>query len=207
MRRSGEKTEKAAKKPVWLQFCRMPTEQAARRLLGMRLVRETPEGVIMGSIVEVEAYGGTEDAGSHISRAVTDRTKIMAETPGLAYVYIIYGMHHCLNVVAHVDGAAGAVLIRAVEPLSGVELMQRRRGAVRERELCNGPGKLCQAFGITKELNGHCLTEPPLYLAGGETIAEDAIEATKRINIDYAGEAKEWPWRFYIKENRYVSRK
>lgn len=207
MRRGGEKTNAKGAEPAWLQYCRMPTEQTARRLLGMHLVRKTPEGVITGKIVEVEAYGGTEDAGSHISRAVTERTKIMAEAPGLAYVYIIYGMHHCLNVVAHVDGAAGAVLIRAVEPLSGVELMQRRRGAVRERELCNGPGKLCQAFGITKELNGHCLTEPPLYLTGGDTIAEDAIEVTKRINIDYAGEAKEWPWRFYIKANRYVSRK
>lgn len=83
----------------------------------------------------------------------------------------------------------------------------RRRGAVRERELCNGPGKLCQAFDITKALNGHCLAERPLYLTQGEAISEDMIEATKRINIDYAGEAKEWPWRFYIKENRYVSRK
>ena len=196
-----------AKDTTLLSICRAETQIAARNLLGACLVSETPEGLVSGKIVEVEAYGGPADAGSHISRAVTDRTKIMAAAPGLAYVYIIYGVHCCLNVVAHADGQAGAVLVRAIEPVSGVPLMQQRRGVERVRMLCSGPGKLCQSFGITKHLNGHALTDSPLYVTVGEPVADDQVVAAKRINIDYAGEAKEWLWRFYIKDNSYISHK
>ncbi len=194
-------------KQALFALCRQPTELAACSLLGARLVSDTPEGRVAGRIVEVEAYGGAADRGSHISRAVTERTKIMAARPGLAYVYLIYGMYHCLNVVAHADGEAGAVLVRAVEPLEGLDLMKARRGTERVRNLCNGPGKLCQAFGITKRHNGHCLTEAPLYIVPGEKPAEAEVAAAPRINIDYAGEAKDWLWRFYLKGNQYVSKK
>ncbi len=190
-----------------LTLCRQATELAASALLGAQLVSDTPEGRVAGRIVEVEAYGGAADGGSHISRAVTERTKIMAGRPGLAYVYLIYGMHHCLNVVAHEDGEAGAVLVRAVEPLEGLALMEARRGTARVRDLCNGPGKLCQAFGITKRHNGHCLASPPLYIVPGARPAAAEIAVAPRINIDYAGEAKDWLWRFYLSGNPYVSRK
>ncbi len=191
----------------WSEFQFAETVAVARDLLGAHLVSETADGVVSGKIVEVEAYGGFSDAGSHISRGVTERTKIMLDRPGLAYVYIIYGVHHCLNVVAHPEGQAGAVLIRALEPLNGIGIMQKRRGVQENRSLCSGPGKLCQAFGITKEHNGHFLAEQPLYLVRGDQVGEDQIAAVPRVNIDYAGEAKHWPWRFYIKGNAYISRK
>jgi len=191
----------------WSAFCLEEPVAVARKLLGTHLVGETAGGSVSGMIVEVEAYGGFSDAGSHISRGVTERTKIMLDTPGLAYVYIIYGVHHCLNVVAHSMGQAGAVLIRAVEPLTGIEVMQRRRGVDAIRSLCSGPGKLCQAFGITKDHNGHFLGEQPVYITFERKVDTEQIVAVPRVNIDYAGEAKHWPWRFYIKENAYVSRK
>jgi len=191
----------------WSEFRFAETVAVARDLLGSHLVSETADGVVSGKIVEVEAYGGFSDAGSHISRGVTERTKIMLDRPGLAYVYIIYGVHHCINVVAHPEGQAGAVLIRALEPLSGIDIMQKRRGVQEIRSLCSGPGKLCRAFGITKEHNGHFLAEQPLYLLQGPQVGDEQIAAVPRVNIDYAGEAKHWPWRFYIKNNRYISRK
>lgn len=191
----------------WLSFCSEDTVAVARSLIGMHLVKDMPDGRLIGKIVEVEAYGGFDDAGSHISRGITERTKIMLDTPGLAYVYLIYGMYHCLNVVAHTEAKAGAVLIRAVEPLDGIEIMHKRRSIEKIRDLCNGPGKLCQAFGITKYHNGHFLNNSPLYITNGESIASDMIVATPRINIDYAGEAAGWPWRFYIKGSKYISRK
>lgn len=179
----------------------------ARDLLGKFLIHDTHEGQLIGKIVEVEAYGGLQDAGSHASRGITERTKIMFDNPGLAYVYLIYGMHYCLNVTAHVNGQAGAILLRAVEPISGIEFMKKRRAKESIRDLCSGPGKLCQAFGVNKSHNGHQLTSSPLYITEGEPITEDAVVATPRINIDYAGEAKNWPWRFYSKESLFISRK
>lgn len=191
----------------WITFCQKDPVTVAKNILGAYLIRETSEGIIKGRIVEVEAYGGFHDAGSHISKGVTARTKIMLDTPGLAYVYIIYGMYHCLNLVAHTENQAGAVLIRAVEPLEGLEIMKQRRGLSVTKNVCNGPGKLCQAFGITKADNGHLLSEQPLYIVKGAPLPEEQVAATPRVNIDYAGEAKEWLWRFYIKDNPYISRK
>lgn len=189
----------------WQAFCEDDPVSVARKLLGAYLISETSEGKITGKIVEVEAYGGFSDPGSHISKGITNRTKIMMEKPGIAYVYVIYGMYNCLNVVAHTAGQAGAVLIRAVEPLTGVEIMQKRRNCLKLKNLCSGPGKLCQAFGITKEFNGHLLIASPLYIKSEEAVLTDnEILAVARVNIDYAGEAKEWPWRFYIKGNKYV---
>lgn len=179
----------------------------ARDLLGKYLTHDTPEGQLIGKIVEVEAYGGLQDPGSHASRGITERTKIMFDKPGFAYVYLIYGMHYCLNASAHINGQAGAILLRALEPINGIELMKKNRAKDSLRDLCSGPGKLCQALGVNKNHNGRQLITSPLYIAAGEFIAEDAIMATPRINIDYAGEAKDWPWRFYIKGNSFISRK
>ena len=179
----------------------------ARDLLGKYLIHDTPEGQLIGKIVEVEAYGGLQDKGSHASRGITDRTQIMFDKPGFSYVYLIYGMHYCLNASAHITGQAGAILLRALEPIGGIELMKKNRGKDSLRDLCSGPGKLCQALGVNKNHNGRQLIATPLRIAEGEPVTEDEIVATPRINIDYAGEAKDWPWRFYIKGNLFISRK
>jgi len=182
-----------------------PTE-VAPRLLGKFLVHAAPDGRCVGRIVETEAYLGPEDQASHSSRR-NPAARLMFGPPGVAYVYLIYGMHHCLNVVAHPPDGVGAILIRAVEPIEGRETMQRRRPAARrERDLTNGPGKLCAAFHITRRHNGLDATRPPLYFEDRGD-GPGRIVASPRIGVDYAGEWAKKPWRFYLPDSPCVSRR
>jgi len=177
----------------------------AKELLGKHLVRRVKEGDMIGKIVEVEAYRGSDDPASHAYRGERPRNKLMFGKAGIAYVYFIYGNHHCLNVTTEREGTPGAVLFRALEPVKGIEIMQKNRGTKSLSSLTNGPGKLTQALHITKKQNGLDLTnEGELFLHDPRGKEFPEIVSTKRVGVK-AGLDK--PWRFYIKENRFVSRK
>jgi len=176
----------------------------ARELIGKKLVTNLPEGRTSGIIVETEAYMGKIDAAAHSFRGKTERTKIFFGAGGFVYVYMIYGAHICTNVVANTENFPEAVLIRALEPVDGVELMIRRRGKKNLRELCSGPGKLSQAMGITKNFYGADLCGDEIFIEPAENFQAD-IAATKRINIAYAGAAADYPWRFVAAGNKFLS--
>jgi DNA-3-methyladenine glycosylase len=164
----------------------------ARDLIGCLLVHDAAEGRTVGRIVEAEAYG-FEDPGSHANRGRTPRNAPMFEEAGRAYVYFTYGMHFCLNAVAHAPAVPGAVLIRAVEPLEGIELMRLRRGgAIRDRDLARGPGRLTQSFGLNKEHNRLELTRRPLYICAGERYPEGAVSAGPRIGLGPTQDGRAW---------------
>ena len=165
----------------------------ARELIGKKLVTVLPEGVTSGIIVETEAYMGSIDAAAHSYHGKTERTKIFYGAGGFVYVYLIYGMHICTNVVANAEDIPEAVLIRALRPVDGVELMTLRRGKKNLRGLCSGPGKLSQALGITKDFYGEDLCGEKIFIEPAENLS---VASTKRINIDYAGAAADFPWRF-----------
>ncbi|MBQ8919238.1 MAG: DNA-3-methyladenine glycosylase [Acidaminococcaceae bacterium] len=190
-------------------FFRQDTVALAQKLLGCLLVHRTPEGIAGGMIVETEAYVGAVDKACHAYQNRSERTEIMYHDGGYAYVYLIYGMHHCFNVVTGPAGEGNAVLIRALEPVFGIDLMCRRRNTLNLQNLCSGPGKVCQALGITKKDYGLdlCNKNSPLFLLPFRCFSEEQLAASPRINVDYAEEAAQWPWRFYVKENRYVSKK
>lgn len=177
------------------------TPTIARNLLGKILVHDTSEGKIAGRIVETEAYLGTNDPASHTARGPTPRNSSMFGQPGCGYVYISYGVHHCFNVVCQPQGVGEGVLIRALEPLGGIDLMRKNRGTVADKQLTNGPGKLCQALGINLSHNGHDLARPPLYLL--DAAAPSTISTSSRIGISVGCEL---PLRFYEAGNSYVSR-
>ena len=158
-------------------------------------------------IVEVEAYVGPGDKGAHsYGNRRTDRTEIQYGPGGYAYVYAIYGMHSCFNVVTAEQEKPEVVLIRALEPVDGIALMQQRRNVNRDVDLCNGPGKLCQAMGITKAQYGCDLCASELWLEPYQTIEQGRILVSPRINIDYAGEYRDQMWRYFIKDHPYVSK-
>ncbi|MCB1020634.1 MAG: DNA-3-methyladenine glycosylase [Bryobacterales bacterium] len=183
-------------------FYDRPTEQVARELLGKRIVH-TAGGLTAGRIVETEAYLGDGDEAAHSFAGVTPRTRVIFGPPGHAYVYFSYGMHHCLNLVAEAEGKAGCVLIRALEPVEGLDLMfERRRRARSLRDLCSGPGKLTQALGVTLEQYGADLTQGALTVHEG-TAAEFRIAQGPRIGITRSAEL---PQRFWIRDSPYVSR-
>lgn len=201
--------------PVEQAFFDQPTEKLALALLGQILVHESPEGTTAGRIVEVEMYRGPGDKGAHsYGGRPTPRTKVMYGPPGYAYVYLIYGMYYCLNVVAAPTGAPEAILLRAIEPLAGWDLMARRRHlsgtgpTPRARaKIASGPGRLAQALGITKAYYGHPLWQAPLYIAAPDDAkGETAVCRGPRINIHYAEEARDFPWRFWICGHPSVSR-
>lgn len=178
----------------------------AKDLLGRYLVHADEDGITIGKIIETEAYRGTLDAAAHsYSGKPTARTKIMFGPGGYAYVYLIYGMYYCLNIVAGAAGFPEVVLLRALEPVEGIELMKQRRNTEKLRNLCSGPGKLCAAMGIDKRYYGTDLCGDELFLLPGEKVAETNIGATPRINIAYAGEAAAYPWRFIEKDNKFLS--
>lgn len=176
-------------------------DKAAPRLLGALFVMETNMGPLTGRIVETEAYAQT-DAASHSYKGRTPRTDVMFGSAGHLYVYFTYGMHYCCNVVTGPVGQGSAVLIRAVEPIEGVNIMTANRRGRGGLQLTNGPAKLCQAFGIDRAWNGHDLRVPPLQLILDEPLAAEDIIQTTRIGIAHA---KEKLWRFYIRDNPYVS--
>ncbi len=173
-------------------FLRGPVADVAPQLLGCVLERELDGQLLRGRIVEVEAYDQT-DAASHSYRGKTERTAVMFGPAGHLYVYFTYGMHYCCNIVVGEDGYGAAVLLRALEPLDGLDVMRERRGGRPDAELTNGPAKLCQAFGIDRGLSGHDLHQPPLRLLPGEPVAMGDVLATPRIGIS---QAKDVPWRF-----------
>ncbi|QZY55190.1 DNA-3-methyladenine glycosylase [Crassaminicella profunda] len=181
----------------------------AKDLLGKILVREIDGKRIMCRIVETEGYIGPIDKACHAyNNRRTNRTEVMFWCGGHAYIYLIYGMYHCLNIVANKKDKPEAVLIRAVEPLNELDLLRENRKIKSKalKDLTNGPGKLCKALHITKKLNGYDLVKGEhLYLLDNEEQL-DIVEA-KRVNIDYAEEYKDKLWRFYIKNNQFVSKK
>ena len=180
-------------------FYARDTLQAARELLGKRLVRVIDGERLSGLIVETEAYIGEEDRACHASRGRTSRTEVMYGPPGHTYIYFIYGMYHCLNVVTHKVGFPAAVLIRGIQPEEGVEYMRRNRGLPPEEELTNAPGKLCQALAIDRSLNGLDLcTSDLLFIEEVARVDLGEIEATPRIGIRADEIAKRRPWRFVL---------
>ena len=189
--------------PLPASFYDRDTEQVARDLLGAVLRCTTASGVASGRIVETEAYLGEHDLACHAAAGRTQRTRWLYGAPGTAYVYFIYGVHWCFNAVTRSVGEPSAVLVRALEPLSGVELMRERRGDVRDRELTNGPGKLCEALGITGVLNGLPLRRSTVEILRGEEIPDSRVMITPRIGIT---KSAEWPLRWYVADNPYVSK-
>jgi DNA-3-methyladenine glycosylase len=189
-------------RPLARAFFTRPVVEVARDLLGCILVHESTDGRTSGMIVEAEAYAA-DDPASHAFRGRTDRNAPMFEDPGYAYVYFTYGMHFCLNAVSEPRGKASAVLIRAVQPLEGIELMRARRGAVRDRDLARGPGRLTQAFGIAREQNRSDLTKPPLMICAGERLPFNDARATPRIGLGTLQDGR--LWRFTIKDSPWTS--
>ncbi len=187
--------------PLPRAFFARPTVTVARALLGCLLVHETPEGRAVGRLVEVEAYVGPRDPASHAYRR-TVRSEVMWGRPGIAYVYLSHGIHACMNVVTESLGRPGAVLLRALEPVDGVALMQRRRGIDALRDLGRGPGRLTQAMGITLAHNRADLAAGPLYLARRDR-PPGRIAATPRIGISVATDRR---WRFVVRGSPYLSR-
>jgi len=229
-------------------YCR-PSLAVARELLGKYLVREINSQRLVGKIVETEAYCGFEDKASHAACGLTERNSIMFEKGGFWYVYVVYGIFNCLNITTEKKGFPSAILIRALEPIEGVETMEENRGIERrhseersdeesrriqritatavirrdcrvarslyslaprndKRGLCSGPGKLCQAMGINRGLNKTKSfgKDCRLWIENGEIVQPSQIIASQRIGIDYAGKWAEKKWRFFIKNNQFVSK-
>jgi DNA-3-methyladenine glycosylase len=187
------------------EFYLQDTLTVASSLLGQVIVRETADGISKCRIVETEAYMGFEDKAAHSYKGNTERTRILFDTCGHAYIYMIYGMYYCLNISVGSPGVPNCVLIRAAEPIEGIELMTQRRKTGKLRNLCSGPGKLCMAMDIGKEQYGADIVGGnELYVEYGE--APKAIDTSKRINIAYAEEAADYPWRFTVHGSRFLSR-
>jgi DNA-3-methyladenine glycosylase len=187
------------------EFYKQDTLTVARELLGAYLVHESKEGITSGKIVETEAYLWGDPA-CHAYRRKTVRNATMFGPEGYAYVYQIYGIHHCVNVVTAPEGVGEAVLIRALEPVSGLDLMQLRRGVAEARQLCNGPGKLVQAMGITRSMDGISLMQHPFYILSPDTYPQHnlpfEVVTTTRIGIT---QGVELPYRFYMDGHPCVS--
>lgn len=180
------------------------SREVARNLLGQVLVRESEEGIAAGIIVETEAYLGKRDDAAHSYKGATERVRVLFGEKGAAYIYLIYGVYHCLNIASGPAGEPECVLIRALEPVEGLELMARRRGTEKVRDLCRGPGRLCQALAIGRSLYGADVTKPgPLYIREGRR--PEKILSTPRIGIDYAFHTKDEPWRYIVSGSPFVS--
>jgi DNA-3-methyladenine glycosylase len=195
-------------------FYEQDTLRIAKELLGCYLVRKSIEGTTIGKIVETEAYIGPYDKASHAYKGkYTQRTKVQFGPGGYAYIYQIYGINYCFNVVTQQPGMPEVVLIRALEPMDGIELMSKRRNSAdltgkEIKNLTNGPSKLCKAMAIDRSLYGIDLCSDVLFLASSDHIWDQEMDVvtTKRINIDYAEEAKSYLWRFIIKNNPCISK-
>lgn len=182
--------------------------KVARGLLGKIVRVKGKSGDCAARIVETEAYGGAQDRASHAWKGRTARNESMFGRPGTAYIYLCYGIHRMMNVVTAPEGVAAAVLIRAVEPLEGVEQMARRRGvSASEFRLTAGPGVLTQALGICMDWCGSDLVCGPISIEDdGVKVPKGKIETGRRVGVNYAGPAAQFPWRFWIRGNRWVSR-
>lgn len=191
-------------------FYARPTEQVARELIGAVIVSEIGGQQTAGIIVETEAYVGPHDPASHAAERIgrTLRNEAMFGRPGTAYVYRIYGVHWCLNAVTDRTGYPAAVLIRALEPIEGIDVMQQRRAPVGshlpESRLCSGPGKLAEALGITGAMDRHPLRHRPLRIVRDRVLADLAVTATPRIGVT---RAIDWPLRFCMRGSRWTSRR
>jgi len=192
-------------KRVTPDFFKGTTEEVAKKLLGKILVRVISGKILSGKIVETEAYLDENDLASHSAVGMTERNKVMFGEAGLAYVYFTYGMHYCFNVVTGEVGKGSAVLIRSLEPINGIDLMKKFRQKDDLHILTNGPAKLCQALKIDKKLNGVDLkTSNEIFIAEPDKNEKFEVVITKRIGIE---KSKDLLLRFYIKENKYVSKK
>jgi DNA-3-methyladenine glycosylase len=187
-------------------FYDRPTLKVASDLIGKVLVRRLNGRNLAGKIVETEAYIGPSDLACHASRGKTPRTSVMFGPPGVSYVYMIYGFYFCLNAVTESEGYPAAVLIRAVEPLENIRIMRTLRyNPPRDTNIASGPGKLCMAMSIDKSLNAVDLASRELWIED-RSLEVGGIESGPRIGVDYAGEYKDMPWRFYERGNLHVSR-
>lgn len=189
--------------PLPMAFYHRSTLAVARDLLGRYLVRRIGRKVLAGRIVEVEAYGGSDDEASHAARGRTARNDVMFWDGGHLYVYFTYGMHFCANVVTGRAGKPGAVLLRAVEPVAGIRWLRQNRGGIaHSRQLTNGPAKLCEAFSLARPENGACLAGPAVVLTAGDPLPPWRRARSTRIGIRNGREKK---WRFFDRNNPWVS--
>jgi DNA-3-methyladenine glycosylase len=187
--------------PLRRGFYSRDSAEVALDVLGRVLVHESSEGQTSGIIVEAEAYYGEDDPASHAYRGMTERNRVMFGEPGHAYIFLLYGINHLLNVVTMPEGVPGAVLLRALQPLEGMELMSRRRGISNPLLLASGPGRLSKAMGIDLSHNGIDMTRPPLYISRRKVLANFEVVRTPRIGVK-----DKRPLRFYMKNNPYVSK-
>ena len=190
--------------PLPRDFYDRPTEIVARDLLGAILECRTRDGIAAGRIVETEAYLGHHDLACHAAAGRTSRTAPLYGPPGIAYVYFIYGMYWCFNAVTRAEHEPSAVLVRAIEPVRGIDLMRGRRPkARRDVDLTNGPGKLCLALGIDASHNWKPLDRPPLVIRRAEPVADRDVTITPRIGIT---QSADWPLRWFVSDSPYVSK-
>jgi len=201
-------TLKKKMRKIKKNFYNRNTIKVAQEILGKFLVRKIGKKIIAGKIVETEAYVGPSDLASHASRGKTARTEPMFGPPGHAYVYLVYGLNYCFNIVTEKENYPAAVLIRAIEPTDGIDLIKKfRKNQKIIFNLTNGPGKLCQALKIDKSLNNSDISKNILWVEDrGLKIKPSEIVAAKRIGVDYAGQYKNKPWRFYLRGNPFVSK-
>lgn len=182
----------------------------SQNLLGKYLITNIDNQITIGRIVETEAYNGSKDKACHAYLLRnTKRTSVMFKDGGRSYVYLCYGIHFLFNIVTHEEGQPNAILIRALEPIRGIDIMKDRRLMASERNLCNGPGKLAQAMGINKEYNDLELYNnvSPIWIGENKVEEPFQIVETTRVGVDYAEEDALLPWRYYIKDNLYISKK
>jgi len=195
-------------RPLPRRFYLQATLRVARALLGKTLVHDAADGRAAGRIVEVEAYRGPRDRAAHsFGGHRSPRNEVMYGAPGHAYVYFVYGMHHCVNVVCQATGVPEAVLVRALEPLAGEGLMRRRRGLpdAPAWRLCRGPGAVCRALAITRAENGTDLVRSRLRILDAPAVAGRRVARTRRIGVDYAGADAARPWRLVVRGSAAVS--
>lgn len=196
-------------KKLQRKFYKRPVIIVAKELLGKIIVKHEGNKILAGKIVEVEAYDGNLDEASHSFNGKTKRNEVMFREGGYFYVYFIYGVHHCCNVVTGEEGHGAAVLIRALEPIEGIQTMAMRRFGKRKIDesqfinLTNGPGKICQAFAFDRTYSGLDLTGDKVYIIDMPSLKKSQIGISKRIGIS---KSTELPWRFFIKDNKFLSR-
>ena len=187
-------------------YTRKNVAQIARQLLGKKLMTHVMGKKSGGVIVETEAYSFSERGCHAYNNKITSRNKTMFEEGGIAYVYLCYGIHHLFNVVTNMKGKADAVLVRALEPCEGEEWMLARMKAKSVRRITSGPGKLTKALGIDRTFDGKYLSGAEIWIEEGKKISNNRITSSPRVGIDYAGDDALLPWRFFIKDNEWVSR-